>query len=145
MYCRYTNDGTQSCNAILYRHFNYINGYCCNRGGDGPMTMYILWTIILSGIGTLLLRITPFIAIAQLQLSEKVIQWLSFIPITLFAALVVDGLIIQESGHFGFRLNWIYVFAVIPTLLATLISRSLTIAVIIGMVSVACLRLILPL
>lgn len=109
------------------------------------MTMYILWTIILSGIGTLLLRITPFIAITQLQLSEKVIQWLSFIPITLFAALIVDGLIIQETGHFGFRLNWIYVFAVIPTLLATLISRSLTIAVIIGMVSVACLRLILPL
>lgn len=109
------------------------------------MMMYILWTIILSGLGTLLLRIIPFIAISKLQLSESVVKWLSFIPITLFTALVVDGLIIQERGHFGFHLNWVFVLAVIPTLLATLISRSLTVAVIIGIMSVACIRLVIPL
>lgn len=61
--------------------------------------MYILWTIILSGVGTLILRITPFIAISKLELSDRIIQWLSFIPITLFTALVVDGFIIQQQGQ----------------------------------------------
>lgn len=61
--------------------------------------MYILWTIILSGVGTLILRITPFIAISKLELSDRFIQWLSFIPITLFTALVVDGFIIQQQGQ----------------------------------------------
>ncbi|KDP12537.1 hypothetical protein BU649_02530 [Staphylococcus chromogenes] len=105
--------------------------------------MYILWTIILSGVGTLILRITPFIAISKLELSDRFIQWLSFIPITLFTALVVDGFIIQQQGQWGYQFNWIFLWSALPTALAALLSRSLTVTVIVGIVTVAILRLFL--
>lgn len=57
------------------------------------MSMYVFWTIFLAGLGTLLIRITPFVMISRMELSDKVLKWLTFIPITLFTALVVDGFI----------------------------------------------------
>lgn len=115
-----------------------------DRGDDGTMTTYILWTILLSGLGTLILRITPFIAISKLDLSERFLKWLSFIPITLFTALVVDGLMIQQSGHWGYQFNWIFLISIIPTVIAGFFSRSLTVSVLVGISSVALLRLVLP-
>ncbi|EUP34428.1 AzlD domain-containing protein, partial [Staphylococcus aureus] len=53
------------------------------------MNMLIL--ILLCGIVTLLIRIIPFIMISKVQLPDVVVRWLSFIPITLFTALVIDS------------------------------------------------------
>lgn len=106
--------------------------------------MYILWTIILSGIGTLILRVTPLIAISKLELSPRIIKWLAFIPITLFTALVVDGLMIQHQGQWGYQFNWIFLWSLLPTGVAALFSRSLTVTVIVGIIAVALLRLFLP-
>lgn len=140
MYCD-SDDVTVKCSdAVLYRYSIIINACSLCRGGDGTM-MYILWTIILSGVGTLILRITPFIAISKLELSDRIIQWLSFIPITLFTALVVDGFIIQQQGQWGYQFNWIFLWSALPTVLVALLSRSLTVTVIIGIVTVAILRL----
>ncbi|MCS4485832.1 AzlD domain-containing protein [Staphylococcus americanisciuri] len=105
------------------------------------MTFYIMITIILSSLVTLLVRVLPLILISRMELSEKVIKWLSFIPITLFTALVVDGLIQQQEGVFGYSLNWIFIIALIPTILIALRTRSLTMTVIVGMITVAVLRL----
>ncbi|HDH4664521.1 TPA: AzlD domain-containing protein, partial [Staphylococcus aureus] len=55
------------------------------------MNMLIL--ILLCGIVTLLIRIIPFIMISKVQLPDVVVRWLSFIPITLFTALVIDSII----------------------------------------------------
>ncbi|HDC7778238.1 TPA: AzlD domain-containing protein, partial [Staphylococcus aureus] len=60
------------------------------------MNMLIL--ILLCGIVTLLIRIIPFIMISKVQLPDVVVRWLSFIPITLFTALVIDS-IIQQTPH----------------------------------------------
>ncbi|ARJ50885.1 AzlD domain-containing protein [Staphylococcus lutrae] len=106
------------------------------------MTLYLFWTIVLSGLVTLLIRIAPFVMISKVELSEKVLKWLTFIPITLFTALVVDGLIQQQQGVMGYTLNWIFIWALIPTILFALWTKSLTVTVIIGMVSVAFLRII---
>ncbi|MBD4558699.1 AzlD domain-containing protein, partial [Xanthomonas citri pv. citri] len=57
------------------------------------MNMLIL--ILLCGIVTLLIRIIPFIMISKVQLPDVVVRWLSFIPITLFTALVIDSIIQQ--------------------------------------------------
>lgn len=60
--------------------------------------MNILILILLCGIITLLIRIIPFIMISKVQLPDVVVRWLSFIPITLFTALVIDS-IIQQTPH----------------------------------------------
>ncbi|PCF72690.1 hypothetical protein B4W72_07950 [Staphylococcus delphini] len=106
------------------------------------MSMYVFWTIFLAGLGTLLIRITPFVMISRMELSDKVLKWLTFIPITLFNALVVDGFIQQQEGVMGYTLNWNFIIALIPTLIIAFWTRSLTITVIVGMVSVALLRII---
>ncbi|WP_241971211.1 AzlD domain-containing protein [Staphylococcus pseudintermedius] len=40
--------------------------------------MYVFWTIFLAGLGTLLIRITPFVMISRMELSDKVLKWLTF-------------------------------------------------------------------
>ena len=77
--------------------------------------MFIL--IVLCGIVTLIIRVVPFLMISRIQLSETVIKWLSFIPITLFTALILDGIIEQQEGVAGYTLNIPFVLVTIPTVL----------------------------
>ncbi|MEJ7550405.1 AzlD domain-containing protein, partial [Staphylococcus hominis] len=56
---------------------------------------HMLIIIILCGIVTILVRVIPFMMISRVNLPDVIIQWLSFIPITLFTALVLDGIIQQ--------------------------------------------------
>ncbi|AVQ33984.1 hypothetical protein C7J88_07245 [Staphylococcus muscae] len=105
------------------------------------MTFYFLIAVVLSGVVTLFVRVLPLVMISRIEFSEKFIKWLSFIPITLFTALVVDGLIKQESGVFGYAINWTFLIALVPTIWIALRTRSLTITVLVGMVAVALLRL----
>ena len=58
-----------------------------------------------------------FMMISRVHLPEIVVKWLSFIPITLFTALVIDGVIQQHDNTFGYTLNLSYIIAIIPTVL----------------------------
>ena len=107
------------------------------------MSTYLLIAILLSGVVTLLLRVIPFALISRLQLSETFVKWLSFIPITLFTALVVDGLIEQTDGAFGYIINIPFVITVIPTIIIAFYTRSLTITIVSGIVLIAILRIFL--
>ncbi|HDB6593702.1 TPA: AzlD domain-containing protein [Staphylococcus aureus] len=102
------------------------------------MNMLIL--ILLCGIVTLLIRIIPFIMISKVQLPDVVVRWLSFIPITLFTALVIDSIIQQTPHGEGCTLNIPYIIALIPTVILSIITRSLTITIISGIVIMAALR-----
>ncbi|CCE57867.1 TPA: AzlD domain-containing protein [Staphylococcus argenteus] len=102
------------------------------------MNMLIL--ILLCGIVTLLIRIIPFIMISKVQLPDVVVRWLSFIPITLFTALVIDSIIQQTSHSDGYTLNIPYIIALIPTVVLSIITRSLTITIISGIIIMAALR-----
>ncbi|HEA6489648.1 TPA: AzlD domain-containing protein [Staphylococcus aureus] len=102
------------------------------------MNMLIL--ILLCGIVTLLIRIIPFIMISKVQLPDVVVRWLSFIPITLFTALVIDSIIQQTPHGEGYKLNIPYIIALIPTVILSIITRSLTITIISGIVIMAALR-----
>ena len=101
------------------------------------MNMLIL--ILLCGIVTLLIRIIPFM-ISKVQLPDVVVRWLSFIPITLFTALVIDSIIQQTPHGEGYTLNIPYIIALIPTVILSIITRSLTITIISGIVIMAALR-----
>ncbi|CAC5810146.1 AzlC [Staphylococcus aureus] len=100
----------------------------------------MLILILLCGIVTLLIRIIPFIMISKVQLPDVVVRWLSFIPITLFTALVIDSIIQQTPHGEGYTLNIPYIIALIPTVILSIITRSLTITIISGIVIMAALR-----
>ena len=99
--------------------------------------MFIL--IVLCGIVTLIIRVVPFLMISRIQLSETVIKWLSFIPITLFTALILDGIIEQQEGVAGYTLNIPFVLVTIPTVFCAF-TRSLTTTILVGIVLIAGLR-----
>lgn len=87
---------------------------------------HMLIIIILCGIVTILVRVIPFMMISRVNLPDVLIRWLSFIPITLFTALVLDGLIQQHDGSVGYTLNVPFIIALIPTILLAIYTRSLT-------------------
>ncbi|WP_436955679.1 AzlD domain-containing protein [Staphylococcus sp. AS1337] len=103
-------------------------------------TVHMLTIIVLCGVVTWLTRIIPFILITKIKLSERVIKWLSFIPITLFTALIIDGLIEQQEDVMGYSFNVPFLITMLPTIIIAVISRSLTITILSGIVIMAVLR-----
>lgn len=105
-------------------------------------SVHMLIIIVICGLVTWLTRIIPFIVISKIQLSEQVVKWLSFIPITLFTALIIDGVIEQQSGSFGYSLNIPFLVTIIPTVFVALVTRSLTITILAGIFVMAMIRLL---
>ncbi|CEF17440.1 Branched-chain amino acid transport protein [Staphylococcus xylosus] len=103
-------------------------------------TIHMLIIIVLCGVVTWLTRIIPFILITKIKLSERMIKWLSFIPITLFTALIIDGLIEQQEGVMGYTINVPFLITMLPTIVIAVISRSLTITILSGIIIMAMLR-----
>lgn len=103
-------------------------------------SLHMLIIILLCGLVTWLTRVIPFILITKIQLSEKVVKWLSFIPITLFTALIIDGVIEQHDNGLGYTLNFPFIITMVPTILIAVITRSLTFTIIGGILIMALLR-----
>ena len=99
-------------------------------------TIHMLTIIILCGIVTWLTRIM----ISKVHLSERVVKWLSFIPITLFTALIIDGVLVQQDGVMGYTINMAFLITMIPTIVIAIVSRSLTITILSGIIIMALLR-----
>ena len=104
--------------------------------------LHTLVLIILCGVVTLLIRVIPFVMISRVNLPAIVIKWLSFIPITLFTALIIDGVIQQHDHAFGYTLNLPYIIAIVPTVMLAIFTRSLTVTILVGIFVIACLHLI---
>lgn len=139
------DDASSKFNSTFIRsNFNSRNCCCIVRGGDGKMTtdLHTLVLIVLCGVVTLLVRVIPFIMISRVNLPAIVIKWLSFIPITLFTALIIDGVIQQHDHAFGYTLNLPYIIAIVPTVMLAIFTRSLTVTILGGIFVIACLRLI---
>ena len=103
-------------------------------------TIHMLTIIILCGIVTWLTRIIPFVMISKVHLYERVVKWLSFIPITLFTALIIDGVLVQQEGVMGYTINMPFLITMIPTIVVGIVSRSLTITILSGIIIMALLR-----
>ncbi|KRG12896.1 AzlD domain-containing protein [Lederbergia galactosidilytica] len=99
----------------------------------------ILFIILGCAIVTFIPRIIPFIVIRNIQLPKIVIKWLSFIPICIFTALIVDSFIIQDNKLL-LAIDWRILTAIIPTLIIALWTKSLSITVIVGIICMATIR-----
>ncbi|KRM11102.1 Branched-chain amino acid transport protein [Lentilactobacillus farraginis DSM 18382 = JCM 14108] len=95
-----------------------------------------------SGIATWLSRIMPFVILKKFKLSAGVIEFLSFVPIAIMSALWFENLFIQHLGHLP-SLNVPNLIASLPTILSAIISKSLLVTVVVGVISLAFLRLVL--
>ncbi|MEH6942473.1 AzlD domain-containing protein [Bacillus sp. JJ722] len=101
----------------------------------------ILLIIFGCALVTVIPRIVPFLLVRNVELPQPVIKWLSFIPVCILTALVVDSVLI-EAEH-GISIDWNVLIVIIPTLLIALWTKSLSITVIVGVILMAVIRYIL--
>jgi len=101
---------------------------------------YTMLIIILGGcIVTALPRIIPFIMVKNMTVPPFVMKWLSYIPICILTALVVEHIWIVEEGS-QLRIDIPFITALIPTIIVAIWSRSLSITVLTGVICMAFIR-----
>ena len=104
-------------------------------------TNYIILPILGCTIVTWLSRVLPFILLKKFDLPKAVIEYLSFVPIVIMSALWFDSLFIQKIGEFP-KINYENLLASLPTVISAIISKSLLVIVVMGILSLAVIRLI---
>lgn len=107
-----------------------------------PSFNFVLLTIIGCGIITWLSRISPFVILKKYRLSPTLIEFLSFVPIVIMAALWFENLFTQRMGHLP-GIDYENLFASITTIIGAILTKSLLAIVIIGIVSLAVIRMIM--
>lgn len=90
-------------------------------------------------LGCILPRALPMTLLADKALPPKFHRWLSFVPAAILAALAGPEIFLQ-AGRLDFSLNNSFLLATPITLLAAWKSRSLFVALALGMATVAFLR-----
>jgi branched-subunit amino acid transport protein len=98
----------------------------------------IMIVIIGCAFVTIVPRIIPFLVVRNIALPEPALKWLSYVPVCILTALVVENFIIQ-TDH-SLKIDWSVIAVLIPTLLIAIKTRSLSITVISGVVFMAILR-----
>ncbi|GAB6930833.1 AzlD domain-containing protein [Paenibacillus sp. JCM 10914] len=104
------------------------------------VNLSILFIILGCAFVTFVPRIIPFIVIRKIALPEVAVKWLSYIPVCIFAALIVDSLIVEDESLLA--IDWRVLAAIVPTIAAALWSKSLSITVLVGIVCMAVVRLL---
>ena len=102
---------------------------------------YLFLTIVGCGIATWLSRVLPFILLKKFTLPKAVVEFLSFVPIVIMSTMWFSNLFTAQPGQLP-KINMEYLIASVPTLVSAVISKSLLVIVIVGIASLALLRLL---
>ncbi len=100
----------------------------------------VLMVIIGCMVVTALPRILPFIIMHRLQMPQLALRWLSYIPICILTALVIESTLIQQDRRVD--LDYETLTAIVPTLATAVLSKSLLATVAVGILTMAALRLL---
>lgn len=105
------------------------------------MTTSIAMVLLILGCAlvTWIPRILPFVLVKNMNMPKIVLRWLAYIPVCILSALVIEGFFEKQTAVV--TIQWINVFAFIPTLFVALLTKSLSKTVIAGVVTMAGLRL----
>ncbi len=103
--------------------------------------LFTFLVIIGCALVTIIPRILPFAVVRNLTLPQPVLKWLSYVPICILTALVVQNFIIQENH--SLKINWPVIIVIIPVLLIAVRTKSLSITVISGVILMAGFRFFL--
>ena len=103
------------------------------------MNIYV-WSVIVGGcIVTVLPRVLPITILSKIKLSKKVEEFLTYIPISILAALIAVELFTVDN-KVSMQSNFLEILAVIPTLLVAIKKNNLLLTVVIGIISIGILR-----
>ncbi|MFC6170681.1 AzlD domain-containing protein [Loigolactobacillus jiayinensis] len=103
------------------------------------LTGYVFWTIIGCGAVTWLSRVIPFVLVKQFELPRWLVEFLSFVPVAIMTALVVENLFNAHPGHLP-SLNVGNALATLPALVTAIVTKSLLAIVVVGIVAMAIVR-----
>jgi len=101
----------------------------------------ILAVIALSALVTVIPRILPFILVRNLRLPDVVMKWLSFVPVCILTALVIENMLMQEQS--SLTIDWPVLLILLPTAIIAYKYRSLSMTVVSGVLLMALYRNIL--
>ncbi|HEM5043901.1 TPA: AzlD domain-containing protein [Streptococcus suis] len=101
----------------------------------------ILLIILASALVTWLPRVLPFVLTQNKSLPPKLVKFLSFLPITIIFALTLSSIMDEEVGSLPSLLP-VESLALIPTFLVVLRTKNILLAVVVGVLTTAALRLI---
>jgi branched-subunit amino acid transport protein len=97
-------------------------------------------TIIGMAVVTYLQRLIPLLALSGKELPPSAIAWLRHVPPAVLSAMLLP-IILMPEGKISLGFDNLFFWAAIPTIVAAIISKSLFIPVIIGMLVVIIGRL----
>ncbi|HEL1643707.1 AzlD domain-containing protein [Streptococcus suis] len=101
----------------------------------------ILLIILASALVTWLPRVLPFVLTQNKSLPPKLVKFLSFLPITIIFALTLSSIMDEKVGSLPSLLP-VESLALIPTFLVVLRTKNILLAVVVGVLTTAALRLL---
>ncbi|HFI0696076.1 TPA: AzlD domain-containing protein [Streptococcus suis] len=101
----------------------------------------ILLIILAAGLVTWVPRVLPFVLTQNKSLPPCMVKFLSFLPITIIFALTLSSIMDEEVGSLPSLLP-VESLALIPTFLVVLRTKNILLAVVVGVLTTAALRLI---
>ncbi|MFM0791465.1 AzlD domain-containing protein [Streptococcus suis] len=101
----------------------------------------VLLIILASALVTWVPRVLPFVLTQNKSLPPKLVKFLSFLPITIIFALTLSSIMDEEVGTLPSLLP-VESLALIPTFLVVLRTKNILLAVVVGILTTAALRLL---
>ncbi|HEM3512755.1 AzlD domain-containing protein [Streptococcus suis] len=101
----------------------------------------ILLIILASALVTWVPRVLPFVLTQNKSLPPRMVKFLSFLPITIIFALTLSSIMDEEVGSLP-NLLPVESLALIPTFLVVLRTKNILLAVVVGVLTTAALRLL---
>ncbi|WP_127848337.1 AzlD domain-containing protein [Lacticaseibacillus hulanensis] len=102
----------------------------------------MLLVIITTGLVTWLCRVLPFVVLKKWGMPRWMVDFLSFVPVAIMSALLFDNLLVQHLGSLP-TLNVPNTLAAIPCFIAAILTRSLLVIAVVGVISLALIRYIM--
>jgi|GEM_PF-998156 len=103
------------------------------------MDSYI-WSVIFGGcLVTVLPRVLPITLLAKAALPERLVEFLTCLPVAILAALIAAELLLDDQ-HPAFSTNSLKLLAALPTLWIAIKKNDLLLTVFTGILSLAFLR-----
>lgn len=98
-------------------------------------------TYLVCGTGLAALRLMPFLLLKKFNLPKAVVEFLEFVPIVIMTTLWFSSLFTAKQGHLP-QIDWQYAIVTIPALITAYFTRSLMWIVVVGVASLALIRLL---
>lgn len=90
-------------------------------------------------IVTYLPRVLPLAVLSRINVSKGLLEWLSYVPVAVLAALLAPELLLKDGQLFLSPGNT-YLLAAIPSFIAGMYSKSIFLTVVTGMATVVLLN-----